>query len=157
MFLPLSNINKPGVLVDFDGCDLLKKHISDSRLRHKAIEERKKHFPFSCRDSSYLVDLAIAKERQNGGTVFWKDSSLTNVPKILLKEFVKGGVSFFFFMKKLRSHYMGALVTKLLLFWLFENKRHLKSHCLLFLHYFLSFPCYLYAVSLLFVSWLVVH
>lgn len=77
LFLPLFDIHKPGVLVDSKGRDLLEKYIADSRLRRKTIEERKKHFPFSCRDSSYLVDLAIAKERQNGGKVFWEDDPLS--------------------------------------------------------------------------------
>lgn len=79
LFLPLSDLHKPGVLVDLDGRDLLEKQIADIQLRHKTIEERKKHFPFSCRDSSCLVDLAIAKERRNGGKVFWKDDSMLKV------------------------------------------------------------------------------
>jgi L-aspartate oxidase len=75
LFLPLFDIHNPGILSDIDGFDLLEKHITDSRLRYKTIEERKKHFPFSCRDASYLVDLAIAKERRNGKKVFWEDGS----------------------------------------------------------------------------------
>ena len=55
--------------------DLLEKHIADPNLRHNAIVERKKHFPFSCRDSSYLVDLAVAEEGRNNRTVFWEDGS----------------------------------------------------------------------------------
>jgi fumarate reductase (CoM/CoB) subunit A len=75
MFLPLPEIHKSGYLLDTDGFDLLEKHIADPNLRHNAIVERKKHFPFSCCDSSYLVDLAVAKERRNGGKVFWEDGS----------------------------------------------------------------------------------
>ena len=75
LFLPLSDLHKPGVLVDSQGFDLLEKHIADPLLKHKIIEERKKHFPFSCCDSSYLVDLAIAKERRNHGKIFWENGS----------------------------------------------------------------------------------
>jgi fumarate reductase (CoM/CoB) subunit A len=75
MFLPLPEIHKPGRLLDADGFDLLEKHIADPNSRHNAIVERKKHFPFSCRDSSYLVDLAVAEEGRNNRTVFWEDGS----------------------------------------------------------------------------------
>jgi len=75
MFLPLFEIHKPGVLVDSKGRDLFEKYIVHSPTRRKAIVEREKHFPFSCRDSSCLVDLAVVKERRNGGKVFWEDGS----------------------------------------------------------------------------------
>lgn len=75
MFLPLFDIHKPGVLVDPEDRDLLEKYITDPRMRYKAVDERKTHFPFSCRDSSYLVDFAVAKERRNGRKVCWEDGS----------------------------------------------------------------------------------
>jgi len=84
LFLPLFDIHKPGVLVDSKGRDLLEKYIADPQMRRKAIVERKKHFPFSCRDSSYLVDIAIAKEWRNGGKVFWEDGSkLEEKPEVV--------------------------------------------------------------------------
>jgi len=75
MFLPLAEIHKPGRLLDSEGFDLLEKHIVDPNSRRNAVDERKTHFPFSCRDSSCLVDFAVAKERRNGRKVFWEDVS----------------------------------------------------------------------------------
>jgi fumarate reductase (CoM/CoB) subunit A len=84
LFLPLFDIHKPGVLIDSKGRNLLEKYIADPQMRRKAIVERKKHFPFSCRDSSYLVDIAVAKERRNGEKVFWEDGSkLEEKPEVV--------------------------------------------------------------------------
>ncbi|RJQ51108.1 MAG: FAD-binding protein [Desulfobacteraceae bacterium] len=71
-FLPLSQLEQPYMLQDESGDDLLQKYISDTVKRRAAVSERQGHFPFSCRDQSCLVDLAVAEERQKGKKVFWK-------------------------------------------------------------------------------------
>jgi succinate dehydrogenase/fumarate reductase flavoprotein subunit len=84
MFLPLLDIHKPGVLIDSKGHDLLEKYIADPQMRQIVVNERKKHFPFSCRDSSYFVDIAVARERRKGGVVFWEDGSkFENKPEVV--------------------------------------------------------------------------
>jgi L-aspartate oxidase len=95
LFLPLFDIGKPGVLIDSSGRDLFEKYILDLQTRRKAIVERKKHFPFSCRDSSHLVDIAVEKERRNGGKVFWEDGSKSEEkPEVLhFSHAFNGGVT----------------------------------------------------------------
>ncbi|RLB96078.1 MAG: hypothetical protein DRH50_02260 [Deltaproteobacteria bacterium] len=75
LFLPLQDLKKPAAILDSDGRDLLEKHIPDSNIRSKAVDERGKHFPFSCRDDSCQVDIAVARERQKGKKVFWKEGN----------------------------------------------------------------------------------
>ena len=70
-FLALPDLAKPGVLRDADGRDLLEIHIPDPRERVGAIDERPSHAPFSSRDVSSLVDIAVAKARRGGENVLW--------------------------------------------------------------------------------------
>ena len=72
LFLPLSELGAPGGLRDSEGRDLLEAYIPEQKTRAKAVEERQNHFPFSCRDSSCLVDIAVAHERKEGRKVFWE-------------------------------------------------------------------------------------
>ncbi len=65
-FLPLDGLKNPGALVDDKGNDILEKYISDPVLRNQSIADRRKHYPFSCRDSSYLVDTAVALSNRMG-------------------------------------------------------------------------------------------
>jgi fumarate reductase (CoM/CoB) subunit A len=74
-FLPIDALEQPGRLVDQKGRDLLTKHIPDAAERAKAVATRKTHFPFSCRDESCLVDLAITIENAQDGQAFWTDSA----------------------------------------------------------------------------------
>ena len=71
LFLPLSDLQEPDMLLDSEGHDLLEAQLPYPLTRAEVIESRKKHFPFSCRDVSYLVDIAIAMERDSGREVFW--------------------------------------------------------------------------------------
>ena len=48
------------------------KHIPDSKKRYRAIDNRQRHFPFSCRDTSCLVDIAVAHEEKTGNKVYWR-------------------------------------------------------------------------------------
>lgn len=73
-FLPIDALDQPGRLVDQNGADLLCKHIPDPVKRRKAVAARKAHFPFSSRDHSALVDLAVTAAKAQGGPVFWKES-----------------------------------------------------------------------------------
>jgi L-aspartate oxidase len=72
MFLPLGRLGTRDVLQDSRGCDLLDKYISDSDIKARAINERQNHFPFSCRDSSFLIDVSVAGEALLGKRVFWR-------------------------------------------------------------------------------------
>ena len=63
-FFPLADLHKQGIILDDEGRDILETHISDPKIRLKAVNERQSHFPFSCRDDSHLVDIAVAHERK---------------------------------------------------------------------------------------------
>ena len=71
-FLPLPQLGQEGFLKDEAGRDLLNCYARDRETRARAVEERKQHVPFSCRDSSYLVDIAVAGVRKEGKRVWWK-------------------------------------------------------------------------------------
>lgn len=71
-FLALSDLTKKGLFYDSEDRDLLETHIPHPQIRTKAIGERENHFPFSCRDSSCLVDIALARARQEGRSISWK-------------------------------------------------------------------------------------
>lgn len=94
-FLPLGELTAvPHTLLDPDGHDLLEIYIPDPEARCRAVEERQKHYPFSCRDSSYLVDIAVAESRKAGKSVFWKEASLVENPTevVHLAHAFNGGV-----------------------------------------------------------------
>jgi len=71
-FLALPDLARPGILCDSEGGDLLETHIPDPQERAKAIDQRQSHAPFSSRDASCLVDIAVAKARQAGDKVLWR-------------------------------------------------------------------------------------
>ena len=68
-FLSLGGPGSPVILEDSMGGDLLERHIPDSLSRAEIMKERLNHGPFSCRDTSYLIDLAVAEERKKGKKV----------------------------------------------------------------------------------------
>jgi L-aspartate oxidase len=70
-FLPLSELKRPGRILDSNGEDLLKTAIPDKDARLKVCEERTKHHPFSTRDASSLIDIAVARTWSGGGKVYW--------------------------------------------------------------------------------------
>jgi L-aspartate oxidase len=70
-FLPLANLDQPGRLINDDGRDVLESRIRDAQGRSTAVRERKIHFPFSCRDRSFWVDLAVDDIRRAGGKVYF--------------------------------------------------------------------------------------
>lgn len=69
-FLPLNELKAGGVLVNSDGADVIKDTVDNEEIAGKAIDERIKHCPFSCRDSSVYVDLAVARNQIKGDKVF---------------------------------------------------------------------------------------
>lgn len=79
-FLPLGDLRIPGVLNDSKSLDLLEAGIPDREKRVIAIEERQKHFPFSTRDTSCLVDLAVARARKKDEKVRWNQPDPTGGP-----------------------------------------------------------------------------
>jgi fumarate reductase (CoM/CoB) subunit A len=73
-FLPPADLRKPGMLRSSKGCDLLETCIPDPRARAEAVHDRQNHFPFSCRDGSHHIDIAVAKEYQQGRGITWGGS-----------------------------------------------------------------------------------
>jgi fumarate reductase (CoM/CoB) subunit A len=72
--LPVSDLYKSGMIQMRDGGDLLETYIPDIHCRSNAIDARLKHYPFSCRDLSCLVDLAVARVREDGKRIYWGQS-----------------------------------------------------------------------------------
>jgi fumarate reductase (CoM/CoB) subunit A len=70
-FLPLADLPKPGMLRSLEGYDLLQACIPDPKTRARVVNDRQSHFPFSCRDASHHIDIAVAKEHQQGRGVAW--------------------------------------------------------------------------------------
>ena len=81
-FLPPAQLKCPEVLLNSDGKDLLKSCIPDHRIREKAIAQRNRHVPFSCRDHSYLIDVAIAEEVKKGKPVYWVKEDSRHFKKV---------------------------------------------------------------------------
>lgn len=77
-FLPLAHLETPGILLDKNDYDILKTHIPDQALRTRSVMERQRHLPFSCRDSSCLVDLAVARSAEEGRDVYWREGEPGN-------------------------------------------------------------------------------
>jgi len=78
LFMPLADLDSPGMLHDSDGHDLLKLRITNPETRAKAVAERHEHFPFSCRDLSCQVDIAVAQARKKGKKVLWGGNGQTD-------------------------------------------------------------------------------
>lgn len=84
LFLPLNDLRIPGILKDEKGRDPLVTHIPDGNVRAAAVHCRQKHFPFSCRDSSWQVDMAVAKELGQGSKIFLeKDRGTKGSPEVM--------------------------------------------------------------------------
>ncbi len=79
-FLPLKALQQPAVLQDQEGQDILEQYIPDVQLRAEALEQRPQHFPFSCRDVSCHVDVALARARLKSGKVGWRGVSEAPMP-----------------------------------------------------------------------------
>ena len=82
LFLPLSHLKEQNRLEDEAGNYLLQDRIPDPANRQKAVSDRQGHFPFSCRDSSYLIDMAVARQRQKEKIVVWKTEVAADVLKV---------------------------------------------------------------------------
>lgn len=79
-FLPLDRLGREGSLLDQDAGDLLAGSLPCQATKDRAIALRKAHYPFSCRDESVLVDLAVAKELREGAQVFWQEGGNGSSP-----------------------------------------------------------------------------
>jgi len=79
-FLSLPDLRLPGVLKDSEGLDHLETNIPDPEERSKAVEDRLRHFPFSTRDASCKVDLAVARTRREKRQVLWNKPDPTDGP-----------------------------------------------------------------------------
>ncbi|MBW2056258.1 MAG: FAD-binding protein [Deltaproteobacteria bacterium] len=71
-FLPLSDLDRAGVLTDYEGNDLLELTMPNPRARAEAVRQRQKHAPFSSRDESYLIDVAVARSLKGRKEIFWR-------------------------------------------------------------------------------------
>ena len=76
-FLPLKALFEPFALRHENGDDLIEKDIPSIRKRANAISERQAHFPFSCRDTSCLLDIAVATSHRKKKRVLWEYSDFT--------------------------------------------------------------------------------
>ena len=83
MFLPLSKLLKPHGICDSRGNDLTIKHIPDPEKRSIVINKRQRHFPFSCRDTSCLLDIAVAQEQRLGKKVYCKPETKEIKAKVI--------------------------------------------------------------------------
>jgi L-aspartate oxidase len=82
-FLPLGDLRKPGMLRSSKGHDLLEACIPDPKAKARAVHDRQSHFPFSCRDASHRIDIAVARERQHGKMVSWGGTdSINDLPEV---------------------------------------------------------------------------
>jgi len=72
-FLPIGQLDQAGKIVNTAGCDILNRYVPDDKQRRLAIEKRQNHMPFSCRDSSGQVDIAIAQARRSDKHLYWHD------------------------------------------------------------------------------------
>ncbi len=79
-FLPPEHLTPNGLLLNKDGCDLLKQTIPRQADRECALIERKKHFPFSSLDNSWIIDAAIAAELKKGSQVWWSGKTVSGEP-----------------------------------------------------------------------------
>jgi succinate dehydrogenase/fumarate reductase flavoprotein subunit len=74
-FLSIAELDKPGKIKNSNGCDILTRYLPDDKHRDEVFKKRQKHMPFSCRDSSALVDIAIAEALGPDGKVYWQDGN----------------------------------------------------------------------------------
>ncbi len=72
-FFPTSNLGEPNILVDSNGADALNTAIPEAKIRNMAIEQRMKHYPFSCRDYSGLIDIAVSRAVKENRELFFKN------------------------------------------------------------------------------------
>lgn len=77
-FLPIAELNSPAKMINSRGQDILEKYIQPDERRDKCVEERQHHMPFSCRDSSGLVDIAVAKALGADEKIYWQNGGSKN-------------------------------------------------------------------------------
>jgi L-aspartate oxidase len=70
-FLPLSSMSQSECMMNREGSDFLMTAIPDPDIRDRAVRERQTHFPFSCRDMSFLIDKNLAENQRKGHEIMW--------------------------------------------------------------------------------------
>ena len=93
-FLPYGQLDQPDKIVNSSGSDILERFPPDGGQRSEAVNLRRTHMPFSCRDSSGLVDIAVAEARQSDKYLYWNDGG-TNGDRFEVDHFAhafNGGV-----------------------------------------------------------------
>jgi L-aspartate oxidase len=77
-FLPLGELKDPNAFLDSNGMAPIASAGLDSPSRDAAVEKRQAHLPFSSRDASVLIDVAMARASQNGNKVYWQKNGSNN-------------------------------------------------------------------------------
>ncbi len=77
-FLPLGQFDNTCKIIDASGDDVLKSALPNDSRRTESLNARKKHMPFSCRDLSGLVDIALAKALRSKTKIYWQDGRRHN-------------------------------------------------------------------------------
>jgi succinate dehydrogenase/fumarate reductase flavoprotein subunit len=77
-FLPLAELGASVKMTTSGGDDILERYLPGEDRRGRAIRLRQNHMPFSCRDSSGLVDIAIARAMVSGQNVYWRNGCPEN-------------------------------------------------------------------------------
>jgi len=70
-FLPVQALGQSKRLRNERGDEVLARFFRNASQRDRAIEQRKSHYPFSCRDRSYRIDLAVALKGRAGHPPIW--------------------------------------------------------------------------------------
>jgi succinate dehydrogenase/fumarate reductase flavoprotein subunit len=77
-FLPVAELEIPGKIKNSLGCDILTRRLPDEKIRAETFRMRRTHMPFSCRDSSALVDIAVAEAMQSDNKLYWQNGNSKN-------------------------------------------------------------------------------
>jgi succinate dehydrogenase/fumarate reductase flavoprotein subunit len=72
-FLPIGQLNESCKIVDSLGCDILGDYMPDESQKRQSIRARMKHMPFSCRDTSGQVDIAVASALRSEKNIYWQN------------------------------------------------------------------------------------
>jgi L-aspartate oxidase len=72
-FFPLAEFSGSVKMIDSSGNDILRKYLEGGDRQDQIMKARQNHMPFSCRDSSGLVDIAVAKALRSDKKVYWQN------------------------------------------------------------------------------------
>lgn len=76
-FLPIHELREPDMILDKNGRDVMLSKLGDQKMLATALDERLTHHPFSCRDRSFHIDLALSDIYKSGEKAFWHGGKKT--------------------------------------------------------------------------------